>query len=35
MGLYIYIDIDKCKNVKFMNDAFLLKDKENNKTQVY
>jgi hypothetical protein len=33
MGLYIYIDIDKYKNVKFMNDAFLLKDKENNKTQ--
>lgn len=31
--VYIYIDIDKCKNVKFMNDAFLLKDKENNKTQ--
>ena len=31
--VYIYIDIDKCKNVKFMNDAILLKDKENNKTQ--
>ena len=31
--VYIYIDIDKCKTVKFMNDAFLLKDKENNKTQ--
>ena len=31
--VYIYIDIDKCKNVKFLNDAFLLKDKENNKTQ--
>jgi hypothetical protein len=31
--VYIYIDIDKCKNTKFINDAFLLKDKENNKTQ--
>ena len=32
--VYIYIDIDKCKNIKFMNDCFLKKDKENKKTQV-
>ena len=31
--VYIYINIDQCKNIKLMNNGFLLKDKEVKETK--
>ena len=31
--VYIYINIDQCKNIKLMNNGFLVKDKEIKETK--